>query len=177
MSTNGKRSWWRVGGIIVCLLLLASAVLVFAIKRRIPPGLSKDIRAGIAARNISDPDQRVQRYLELRYGPLADPANRQKVFMDFFDLDHIKALQLIVKHSPEAPRQGNVLAMARWVEQYRNSLTPQERVALKTQLQGAGLTKLRQATAQYNFQDARYRGQTAPVISQLLTTIASLQTQ
>ena len=30
---------------------------------------------------------------------------------------------------------------------------------------------LRQATAQYNSQDVQYRGQTAPVISQLLKTI------
>jgi hypothetical protein len=33
---------------------------------------------------------------------------------------------------------------------------------------------LRAATALYNSQDVEYRGQTVPVISELLTTIASL---
>ena len=63
--------------------------------------MMKDVRAGIAARHIADPDARLAKYLEGRYGSMDDPANRRKVFLDFFDVEHIKALQLLVRHSPE----------------------------------------------------------------------------
>jgi hypothetical protein len=53
--------------------------------------MMKDVRAGIAARHIADPDARLAKYLEGRYGSMGDPANRRKVFLDFFDVEHIKA--------------------------------------------------------------------------------------
>ena len=135
-------------------------------------------RAGLAARPIKDPDARLHKYLEERYGPMSDADNRQKAFLDYFNVDHIKALQLMVKHSPEAQRPGSIAAAARWIEGYRESLTPEERAALRAQIQSpAGVAMLRRATTHYNSQDVRYRGQTAPVISQLLHTIASLQAQ
>ena len=135
----------------------------------------QDIRAGIAARNIADADQRFQKYLEGRYGPQSDPANREKAFLDFFNVDHIRALQLVVRHSPEGQRQANINATAKWVAQYRESLSAQQRADLGARLQTPdGRAMLRRATAQYNSQDVQYRGQTAPVISQLLKTIASL---
>jgi hypothetical protein len=66
--------------------------------------------------------------------------------------------------------------MSRWVEQYRQSLTPQERADLRQQFSGdQGRAMLHQATAQYNSQGVEYRGQTAPVISQLLKTLNSVQ--
>lgn len=57
--------------------------------------LSLDIRAGLAAHAIQDPDARLLRYLEARYGSMDDPAHRQDAFLDFFNLDHIKGLQLL----------------------------------------------------------------------------------
>lgn len=176
MSTAKRRIGWRVAGIVLALLLVAGAIGFFTVRKRIPPEFSKDIRAGLAARHIQDPDERFHKFLEMRYGPMSDPANRQKAFLDYFNADHIKALQLMVKHSPEAQRPGSIAAAARWVEGYRNSLTQPERAALRAQLQSPeGVTMLRRATALYNSQDVHYRGQTAPVISQLLTTIGSLQ--
>jgi hypothetical protein len=98
------------------------------------------------------------------------------VFLDFFDLEHIRAMQFLVKHSPAEHRQASIDAMARWVAAYRDSLTPQERAALKNRFQtGDGQAMLRRATAQYNSQDVRYRGSTAPVISQLLQTLNEVQ--
>jgi hypothetical protein len=166
-----------MAGILLAVLMVLSAAFLSAIRRRIPPELAKDIRAGLAARGITNPDERLGKYLELRYGTLSDPANRQKAFVDFFDPDHIKALHLMVTHGPETQRQANIQATARWVENYRTSLTPQERAALKAQFQSPeGLATLRRATALYNSQDVQYRGQTAPVISELLKTIYGLQT-
>jgi hypothetical protein len=178
MDAKQKRPWLRVAGIILAILLVVGAAGFLAIRKRIPPEFSKDIRAGLAARPIKDPDARFAKYLEERYGPMSDTDNRQKAFLDYFNVDHIKALQLMVKHSPEGQRPGSIAAAARWVEGYRDSLTPEERAALRAQIQSpAGVAMLRRATAQYNAQDVRYRGQTAPVISQLLQTIASLQAQ
>jgi hypothetical protein len=66
--------------------------------------------------------------------------------------------------------------MADWVKDYRESLSPAQRAALNARFQTPeGRAMLRQATAQYNSQDVQYRGQTAPVISQLLKTINSTQ--
>lgn len=177
MDNKQKRPWLRVIGILVALLMVAAAAGFFAVRKRLPPEFSKDIRAGLAARRIQDPDARFEKYLEGRYGPMSDPLNQQKAFLDYFNVEHIKALQLLVKHSPEAQRPQNIAAAARWVENYRESLTLEDRAALRAKLQTpAGVEMLRRATAQYNSQDVHYRGQTAPVISQLLKTIHSLQT-
>jgi len=170
------RTFWRVFGFTTLVLALAGAFLVHRLRQRIPAELMQDIRAGIAARHIQDPDLRFQKFLEGRYGPQSDPANRQKAFLDFFNKDHIRALQLLVRHSPPGMRQANIEATAKWVQQFRESLTAQQRADLNAQLQAAGgRGLLQQATAQYNSQDVQYRGQTAPVISELLKTIASLQ--
>ena len=153
-------------------LAIAGFVWVRVLPHGLPAGILKDIRAGLAARNLKDPDERLLKYLEGRYGAMSDPAKRQQVFLDFFDLEHIKALQLLVKHSPAGDRQANVDAMARWVAEYRASLTPPERAALSARFQTPeSQAMLRRATAQYNAQDVRYRGSTAPVISQLLRTL------
>jgi hypothetical protein len=141
-----------------------------------PPGLLLDARAGLPARAIKDPDARLRKYLDNRYGSMADSANRQQVFLDFFEPERIKVLQLLVQHSPEDQRQANIDAMARWVESYRAGLTGPERADLRAMFQTAeGQTILRRATAQYNAQDVRYRGSTAPVISQLLRTISEVE--
>lgn len=175
MKTRRK---WSIAAMLLVGCVAATAVLAHRIRRRLPAELIPDIRAGIAARSIADPKARLNRYLELRYGPMSDPANRQKVFLDFFNIDHIKALQLMVKHSPPAQRQANIQAMSHWIEDYRNSLTPEQSAALKAQLAGPeGGARLHQATAQYNSQGVEYRGQTAPVISQLLQTLAAVQNQ
>ncbi len=136
----------------------------------------KDVRAGLAARDLRDPDERIGKYLEERYGSMSLPENRQKAFVDFFEVEHIKVLQLLATHSPENHRQANIDAMARWVSGYRESLTAQERVSLNARFQTPeGKAMLRRATAQYNSQNVRYRGSTAPVISELLRTLNTIE--
>lgn len=158
------------------LLSVAALVAVVTLKNRVPPGMMDDIRAGLPARAIKDPDERLATYLENRYGSLTEASNRHAVFLDFFELDRIKTLQLLVKHSPPAHRQANVDAMARWVQGYRASLSPEELAELNTRFQTPeGQGKLKRATAQYNAQDVRYRGSTAPVISELLKTLNQSQ--
>ncbi len=166
--------WSGLTGVVASAL--AGFVWVRILHHGPPAGMMKDIRAGIAARHIQDADERLLKYLDVRYGPMSDPANRQRAFLDFFNVDHIKGLQLLVRHSPPAQRQANIDAMARWVAAYRTSLTPGERAALNARFQSAqGRAMLRRATAQYNAQDVEYRGATAPVISQLLRTIYDVE--
>jgi hypothetical protein len=172
------RTFWLITGVTLLLLVAAGALVVHRIRHRIPAELMQDIRAGIAARNIKDPDKRFEKFLEGRYGPMSNPTNREKAFIDFFNVDHIRALQMLVKHSPPNMRQANITATAKWVQQFRDSLTPAQRADLSARLEaGGGNSMLAQATAQYNTQDVRYRGETAPVISQLLKTIASAKNQ
>ena len=168
-----KGQWlkWAAVAASVGLVLVILAGLRL-LEHRPPRGLMKDIRAGIAARDIEDPDLRLRKYLEGRYGSMDDPAHREAAFLDFFNLDHIKALQLLVRHSPEAHRQASIDAMARWLASYRAGLTAEERAALGARFQsGDGPAMLRRATAQYNCQDVRYRGSTVAVISELLRTV------
>jgi hypothetical protein len=158
------------------LTLAVAGVWMRRLHRGPPPGLLKDIRAGIGARTATDPDERLLKYLDGRYGPMTDSTNRQQAFVDFFDVDHIKALHFLVQHSPEGQRQANINAMARWLASYRTSLNSAERAALKVKFQGSnGPAMLRRATAQYNSQDVYYRGRTAPVISELLKTMNYLE--
>jgi hypothetical protein len=103
---------------------------------------------------------------------MTEAANRQKAFLDFFDPEHIRALQFMVAHTPKEQQLENVAACAKWVAQYRSTLTAAERAALGARLgTPSGQQMLKRATAQYNAQDIYYRGQTAPVISELLRTI------
>ncbi len=173
-----KKSWrrfWQITGVLVVILAIAGAYVVHRI-RQLPPELMKDIRAGVAARDIANPDQRFEKFLEGRYGSLSDPANQQTAFLGFFDPDHIRAMQLLVKHSPPGQRQANINASAKWIQKYRENLTPQQRASLSAAiLSPEGELTLKKATALYNSQDVYYRDQTQVVISQLLTTIASLK--
>lgn len=174
-QSKARHSFWRVFGIVLLVVAVVFAIGLHRLHRKLPPDLMANIRAGMAARKISDPDQRLEKYLEGRYGPQTDPKNREKVFLDFFNAEHVKTLQWLVRHTPEKMRQANIDATARWIEHYRQSLTPAERADLGAQLlTPEGHARLQAATAQYNAQDVFYRGETAPVISQLLTTIASL---
>jgi len=166
---------WIAGavGLVLCLAVLFWLRVAYFGR---PVGLMKDIRAGLAARQIEDPDQRLVRYLEARYGSLSEPTNRQEVFVDFFNPERIKALQLLVKHAPDQQRQANIEAMARWLAAYRASMGAEERAALNARFQTSeGRTLLGRATAQYNSQDVHYRGYTAPVISELLRTLNEVE--
>ena len=176
MKTDKLKTFLYISVAALAILLLLGGFLAYVIHRKISPDLRKDIHAGMQARNISDPDARLRKYLENRYGSLTEASNREAAFLGLFDIEHIKSMQLIIRHSPDDMRQANIDAMARYLASYRTNMTSQEKADLhtffKTQEGGA---MLKHATTQYNSQDVQYRGQTAPVISQLLNTIQSVQ--
>lgn len=164
-------------GVAMLILMAAGVSLWFGvIRHHVPKELMKDVRAGLAARHVREPNARIKTFLEARYGPMTEPTNRQNAFLGFFDVDHIKGFGLLVSHTPMKERQANTQAMAEWIANYRDSMTPAERTTLQTCLNSeAGRASLRQATAQYQSQDVYFRGAQKQVIAQLMITLGDLR--
>ncbi|MCP5517448.1 MAG: hypothetical protein H7A45_09360 [Verrucomicrobiales bacterium] len=162
-------------GIVVALASVALSALLgigwFKWRFRHYTGAAalEDFRAGIAARRAPHP---AVRFLELRYGPLDNPANRQKAFLHFFDAGHIEAMGVMVGHMDPGERQTNIADTAAWISDYRSTMTPAEREALGSFLDSpAGQAQLQQARHQYLSRDVAYRSATAPVIAELMMTL------
>ncbi len=173
--SSGLRKVFWVGAVGLALAALAAGAWLWRFRTYTPAAVAQDIRAAIMSRNAPRP---AERFLELRYGPLTDPANRQKAFLDFFNLDHMEGLYQIVSHAPAPHRKTGVAGMAKWIEGYRQNLTPEEKESLRAYLSSeAGRTTLQRATAAYLKKDVAYRSTTAPVISELMATIAEAQKQ
>jgi hypothetical protein len=164
-------------GLVALVLAGAGVAAWFHTFRHYPPkAVMNDVRAGLAARHVQEPRARVEAFLEARYGPLSNPANRQRAFLDFFEVDHIKGLNFIVTHTPAKQKQANTQAMAEWIAHYRATMSLEERAALQARLDSPqGQAMLRQATAQYQSQDVYFRGAQKPVITELMTTLAALR--
>ena len=172
MRIRTRKVLW-VGAVGTLIVALGVTFWIRTFHRYTPLEVVQDIRAGLAARHAPQP---VERFLELRYGPLTEPANRQKAFLDFFNVGHIEGLHLIVTHMQDGERQTNIAAMARWVAEYRRTMSAKEKQALNARLSTAeGRRMLRQATAQYLRQDVHYRAATAGVITELMTTVVAVQ--
>ena len=160
---------------VASLVLGAAGVTLWMRRfhRYTPAEVVQDLRAGFLAQHAARP---VERFLEIRYGPLSEPANRQRAFLDFFNVGHIEGLQIITRHMQGAQRETNIAAMAQWVSDYRRTLSPEEKQALRAHLgSDAGRQALHRATAQYLKQDVYYRAATARVIEELMTTLAVIQ--
>ena len=129
-----------------------------------------------AAARVGPTPWPVERFLQLRYGPMSNPDNRQKAFLDFFNIGHIKGLNMLVKATAPGQRQANIDAMGQWVADYRASLTPGEKATLGAYLHSdAGRAVLQQAAAGYLREDVHFRAGTAGVVRELLTTVATVR--
>ena len=135
----------------------------------------KDIRAGLAAKNIAQPKARAEMFLTARYGPLTDPANRQRAFLDFFNVDHTRALDFVTSRTPASQKQADVQAMAEWVADYRKTMSAEERAALRACLNSeSGRAMLQRSTAHFLAQDEATRNAQKPVMTELTATVTSL---
>lgn len=172
MKRRTKVLLWT-GVTAVALAGLGSVLWVRHFKTYTPVEVVLDVRAGIAARNAPKP---VEKFMELRYGPLNDPANRQKAFIDFFNVGHIQGMHLLVERMPESRRQENIQGMAQWIANYRRTMTPAEKRALSEYVHSAeGRAAVQQATAQYLSHNVHYRAATASVIAELMTTLTAVK--
>jgi len=171
-----KKIFLQIGVTAFVGLVVVIAAGIHYVHTHIPKEIIPDIRAAISARGVADPDARFKKYLESRYGSMDDPANRERAFEDFFDRDHITAMQLIVKHSPPDQRSANIRATANWLANYRQNMSPQEKSDLANYFQSdAGREALQGANAQFMNQDAEYRSATTPVVNQLMTTLSGVK--
>jgi hypothetical protein len=178
MKIRMSKTLLWTGMAAITLVAAGAALWVHNFHHYTPLEVMKDVQAGIAAGHIADPRARVERFLETRYGPLTEAANREQAFLDFFNVDHIKGLNFIVNHTSPRQRQADTQAMAQWIAGYRKSMSPEEKAALNARLgSDSGRTMRQQATAEYRSQDVFYQGAQKPVIAELLTTLSALQKQ
>lgn len=158
------------------VIVLAAMAVTFWVRQfhqYTPVEALRDLQA---AARVGPAPRPVERFMRLRYGPMSNPANRQKAFLDFFNIGHIKGLVLLVSQTDNAQRRPNINAMAQWVADYRTTLTPGEKAALGAYVRSdAGHATLQQAAAQYLQEDVHFRASTAPVIQELMTTLATVR--
>ena len=172
MKSRTKRLLWA--GVAVIVMIAAGTTLwIRRFHHYTPVEAVQDVRAAIQAKDAPQP---VERFLELRYGPLTDPANRQRAFLDFFNIGHIKGLHLLASSMGNEQRQASTAAMAQWVADYRATMTADEKAALGAYVRSeTGRETVQQAAAQYLQQDVHFRAATASVIQELMTTLATVQ--
>jgi len=164
-------AWTAFAGLV--LVALGVGWWIWRFRTYTPVEAMQDLRAAAAVRHAPKP---VERFLEIRYGPLTDPANSRRAFLEFFNVGHIEGLYMISRHTPPAMQKANIAAMASWLSHYRSNLPPEEKQALHEYLNSAsGRAAIKQATAQYLSKDVHYRALTAPVIAELMTTLAQVQ--
>ena len=163
-------------GVVVLMIFVLTVVAgIHYIRRHIPAEILPDLRAAIAVRRVAGADNRFNQYLANLYGPLDVATNREHAFKDFFNPHHIKAMQFIVKHSPPDQRLANIQATANWIQNYRQNMSAQEKADLSGYFDSnSGRASLQAATAQFMQQDAEYRSAVVPVITQLMTTLSTV---
>jgi hypothetical protein len=171
-SSRGKKLLWA-GAIAVAVLALGAVLWVRRFHDYTPAEAVKDLKAGFAARHAPVP---ARKFLELRYGPQTEATNRTAAFIDLFNSGHIEGLYLIVgNRSDEGTRKG-IEDVAQILRDHRRDMTPDEKKALANYFSSdAGKTQIQAATGSYQSKDARFRAVAAPVIQELMTTLAALQ--
>lgn len=173
-SRKAKIVLWSGLAALTIFVLTVAAGLRY-IRRHIPAEILPDLRAAIAVRGVVGADNQLHQYLEKLYGPMDVATNREHAFEDFFNPHHIKAMQLIVKHTPHDKQLANIRATADWIQNYRQNMSAEERADLSVYFDSnSGRTSLQAATAQFMQQDPEYRSAVVPVITQLMTTLASV---
>lgn len=169
------RKWKIVLSIGVGLVLVAIAGGAWIWNKRAPllREVALDLKAGARARGATN---QYERFLELRYGAMTNPENRQKVFLGFFDTNHLEGMYRLVKFMKPSERTNNIAATADWLANYREKMTPAERDQLIYWMKSPdGLKNIQRASAIYRSRDIQYRASTEPVIRELMTTLAELQ--
>jgi len=171
-SGRTKMFAWMGGGGLAILI-----VCLFSWKHHFhdytPLDALKDLRAGAQAGHSPDP---AREFLELRYGPQTDPANREKALEDFFNVGHIEGLYLIVGHRTDAKTKKLVGEVATIIGDYRQTMSAAEKADLGAYFNSdAGRAQIHAATDDYQSKGSQFRSVTSPVVGQLLTTLTAVQ--
>lgn len=158
---------------LLLVVLAAAGAWIWKARGPLLQEIALDLKAGAQARHSEKP---FEQFLEIRYGPMTDPANRQKAFLGFFDATHIEGMHRLVGYMNGGERQTNIAATAEWIGGYRSNMTAAEREALATWVASPdGRARVQRASAIYRSRDLAYRAATEPVIRELMTTLALLE--
>jgi hypothetical protein len=172
MKIGFRRLLW----VCAALVVLAGVAVIWWVRQfhqYTPVEALRDLQA---AGRVGAAARPVERFMQLRYGPMSNPVNRQKAFLDFFNIGHIKGLNMLVKATAPGQRQANIDAMGQWVANYRAALTSQDKAALGAYFRSeAGRRTLQDAAAAYMREDVHFRAGTAGVVQELLATVAMVR--
>jgi len=172
---TARRVLGTIAAVALVVLALAATWWLRRFRTYTPAAAILDLQA---AARVQDAPRPVERFLELRYGPLTEPGNRQQALKDFFDVGHIEGLYLIAGYLPPAKKRDRIDATSRWIASYRETMSPQEQAELQQYFASdAGRARIRAATVQYLKKDARFRAETAVVIEELMLTLDAIQRQ
>lgn len=161
------------GAITVAVVVLGYIVWTRRFHDYTPIEAALDLKAGYAARHAPIP---ARKFLELRYGPQTESTNRTAAFIDLFNSGHIEGLCLIVGNRSDQGTRKGIEDVAEILRDHRRNMTPDEKKALAEHFNSpAGQAQVHAATASYQSKDARFRAVAAPVIQELMTTLAELQ--
>lgn len=121
-------------------------------------------------------DAGFQWWLAHQYGPQDVPANREKAFLSYLDPASFKEFRRYARLRTPDQYRTDMQTTARWIEQYRCSMTPEERADLRATLNSdSGRAMLHAATAEFQSMDVSFRGSVKPVVAELMITLADLQ--
>ncbi|MFN3410293.1 MAG: hypothetical protein ACK45B_14965 [Limisphaerales bacterium] len=172
MTRRAKKVFWILA-VLAAVGGLATVLWVRKFGRYTPIEAVLDLQAAAKVRHSPQP---VWDFMEARYGPMTDPANRQRAFLDFFNPGHIEGLHMIVNRAPPEEAQAHIQAMADFIARYRREMTPAERAALGAHFRTqSGQAALQRATTKFLNTDVRFRASTSRVIAELMTTVDSVR--
>jgi hypothetical protein len=167
------------GGLVALLLIIGAVFWMSRLGTYTPVAAYRDVRAAMQVSTewqAGRTERPVKRFLEIRYGPLTDAGNRQTALLDFFNVDHIEGLYLVLQRLPQGRRQLRIAEMADWIAEYRQTMSADEKHALQAYFGSAeGKAQIRQATRGYLTKDSVFRAETAPVIEELMATLVAIQ--
>jgi len=168
-----RRKFLCAGAIGVVVVVLGAILWARRFHDYTPIEAALDLKAGFAARHAPVP---ARKFLELRYGPQSNATNRTAAFIDLFNSGHIEGLYLIVGNRSDQGTRKGIEDVAQILRDHRRAMTSDEKKALADHFNSAsGRAQVQAATASYQSKDARFRAVAAPVIQELMTTLAVLQ--
>lgn len=171
-TTRSRKLLWA-GAVSVAFVVLGAILWARRFHDYTPIEAALDLKAGFAARHAPVP---AKEFLELRYGPQTNATNRTAAFIDLFNSGHIEGLCLIVGNRSDQGTRKGIEDVAQILRDHRRAMTPDEKKALADHFNSAsGRAQVQAATASYQSKDVRFRAVAAPVIQELMTTLAVLQ--
>ena len=174
-ARSSRRLKFMVWAAIVIVLALLAGGLFWRrhFHHYTPLDAMRDLQAASQVGHTPHP---VERFLELRYGPQTDPANRETAIRDFFNSGHIEGLYRIIGTRTDPHAKALVAETAQIVATYRQMMQPADKAELGAYFRSeAGRQQLREATDAYQSKDVRFRAVTTPVIQELMTTLTAVQ--